>query len=46
MISLLIRNTRLILAITITTGAPMTVVNEQTETPLLALDKTTKVLSA
>ena len=42
--SLLIRNTRLIVALTILTGVPMTVVNEQRETPVNATVKTRKVL--
>ena len=45
-IQILIRNTRLILTLAITSGVPMAVVNKQRETPLLAADETSKVLSA
>ena len=44
-IPLLVRYTRLILALAIPTGVPMIVVNKQRETPLLASDKTSRVLS-
>ena len=45
-IRLLIRNTTSILALAIPTGAPMTAVNKQGETQLLAPDKTNEVLPA
>ena len=45
MIQLLIRNTRLILALAIPTSATITVVNKQRETPLFASEKTSRVLS-
>ena len=46
MIPLLIRNTRLILALDIPTGILMAVLNQQIETPLYAPDKTSRVLPA
>ena len=45
-IPLLIGNTRLILALAIPTGIPMTVINQQRKTPLLTPDKTSTALSA
>ena len=42
-IPLLIRNTRLIVALVIPAGVLMKVVNEQREIPLLASDKTSRV---
>ena len=42
----LIRNTRLILALAIPTGVPITAENKQRETPLLLPDKTSKILPA
>ena len=44
MIPLLIRNTRLIPALAIPTGVPMTIVNEQREKTLLATDKTRRLV--
>ena len=46
MVPLLIKNTTLMLAPDISKGIAMTVLNEQTETPLHAPDKTTRVLPA
>ena len=46
MIALLMRNTRLILAIAIPTDVPITVVNVQRGTTLLARNKTGEDLSA
>lgn len=46
MVPLLIKNTTLMLAPDISKGIAMTVVNEQTETPLHTPDKTTRVLPA
>ena len=45
-IPLVIRNTRLILALAIPTSVPMTADNEKSEAPLPTPDKTRKVLSA
>ena len=45
-IPLLIGNTRLILALAIPTGIPMTVINQQRKTPLLTPDKASTALSA
>ena len=45
MIQLLIRNTKLILALAIPTSATITVVNKQRETSLFSSEKTSRVLS-
>ena len=45
-IPLLIRNTSLIVALVIPTSVPMVLKSKEKETPLLALDKISKVVSA
>ena len=45
-ITLLNRNTKLTLALAFPTDAPITVANEARENPMLASDRTSKVLSA